>query len=525
MKGISTALLLCGIVLLGVSSSIAQAAEPAGEASGLKEADQKLLARLLKEILCDPRGAQFVRVKTVCHSAWGHSSEIAREGWLKSDKGADRVFFTDGWSIPAPAPEKMEKLDFLDFCRKRIAEAEKKPSEEEERKAIFGNMRMTADGYLGESNLMLAAWLLALDQPDLASKALLLARENAEESQRSRADDEESKKVSIDDRLVLVLKDDLAWEAFAGMVHAYMVRADQEAFEHGERLLRLYPESVKKEYTQAEAIMAELKRRKEKGTFGKTPSEGLPEGFAAWEPEKKVAWLIDSLEEVDVRQWGQPGGVPLGMDHRVAALIQLGDPAVPSLIDTIEKDERLTRSVHFWRDFARDRTVLSVREAALTAVMSILKVHAFEPVATGDNFTSRGSDENAKVVKQLREYWKKNGNQPLTERMMNVLTNPKSDFKATQEAAHNLGHYGERSTISTTVFSDFLAKLPEGPNPVIEKFSKPTVAEAILAAMDRDLAHHDQGEHDQLFDYDRRHIEDSYFEPLLHWPTNALSRN
>ena len=79
------------------------------------------------------------------------------------------------------------------------------------------------------------------------------------------------------------------------------------------------------------------------------------------------------------------------MDRRVAALIEIGDPAVPALIDAVEKDGRLTRSVHFSRDFARSRTVLSVREAALTAVMSILKVRVFEPASTGDNFTERGA--------------------------------------------------------------------------------------------------------------------------------------
>ena len=99
---------------------------------------------------------------------------------------------------------------------------------------------------------------------------------------------------------------------------------------------------------------------------------------------------------------------------------------------------------------------------------------------------------------------------------MKVLADPKADFKAMREAAYNLGHFGEQRTIATTVWSDWLIKQNQGPNPVVEKFSKPTVAEAILAAMDRDLSHHDTGKHNQLYDYDRRHIEDNYFEPLIH---------
>ncbi len=299
------------------------------------------------------------------------------------------------------------------------------------------------------------------------------------------------------------------------MVHAYMVRADREALAHGERLLRLYPDVVKEEYAQADAIVGDLKRRKAKGTFGKAPPEKWPEGFASWDQAKRIAWLIDSLDEVDARQWGQPGGVPLGMDRRVAALIVIGDPAVPALIDAVERDGRLTRSVHFWRDFARSRTVLSVREAALTAVMSILKVRVFEPASTGDNFTARGGDTAARTAQRLREYWKTYGALPHDERMMKTLTDPKAGFEAVREAAYNLANLGEKRTLTTTVFSDWFGAPAKGPNPAVAKFTKPTAAEAILAAMDRDLAHHDAGQRDQLYDYERRRIEDSYLGPLV----------
>jgi len=131
-----------------------------------------------------------------------------------------------------------------------------------------------------------------------------------------------------------------------------MVRADEEALAYGERLLSLYPEQLKDEFRNATQIVSELKRRQQKGTFGKSPSEDLPEGYVAWDLKRKTAYLIDALDEVDARQFGQPGGVDLASDRRVQELIRLGDVAVPDLIDAVEKDERLTRSVHFWRDFA-----------------------------------------------------------------------------------------------------------------------------------------------------------------------------
>src|SRR5262249_52120306 len=155
---------------------------------------------------------------------------------------------------------------------------------------------------------------------------------------------------------------------------------------------------------QARSIVAELKRRQERGAFAKVPPASVPPDVAA-DVAKKVAWLIDALDEVDARQLGQPGGVDLGSDWRVRELIALRDRAVPALIDTLEKDDRLTRSVHFWRDFSRDRTVLSVREAALVAVMSIVQVRAFEPNATGDNFTRRGGEAVKRTAARLRTYW------------------------------------------------------------------------------------------------------------------------
>ena len=133
-----------------------------------------------------------------------------------------------------------------------------------------------------------------------------------------------------------------------------MVRADEEALLHGERLLKLYAEEAKeKEYQQASAIVEDLKRRQKKGTFDKTPAEKWPDGFDKWEVAKKVAYLLDALDEVDARQGGQPGGVDLASDRRVEALIAIGDrsrnellrvPFVPirgpeSLPSRISRDE------------------------------------------------------------------------------------------------------------------------------------------------------------------------------------------
>src|SRR5262249_23477626 len=50
------------------------------------------------------------------------------------------------------------------------------------------------------------------------------------------------------------------------------------------------------------------------------------------------------------------------------------------------------------------------------------------------------------------------------------------------------------------------------PNPVVLKFAKPTTAEAVLAAMDRDLAHDDAGAET---DHNRAYHEPVYFAALI----------
>jgi disulfide oxidoreductase YuzD len=225
--------------------------------------------------------------------------------------------------------------------------------------------------------------------------------------------------------------------------------------------------------------------------------------------------LTDTLQDVDARQHGQPGGIDLAGDFRVAALIKIGDPAVPALLDVLEKDERLTRSVHFWRDFTQSRTVLSVREAALTALMSILRVRVFNPRSTGDNFTSRGDEAAKEATQKLRAYWKEFGSLAFDERMMKVLKDPNSRFEALREAAGNLADGGAERILGTTVWSNTLKERPKGPNPAVKRFNNPTAAETILSAMDRDLANHDAKEKDFLHDYRRRILEDQYLFPLI----------
>jgi len=491
-------------VLLCPTSSVT--GDTTDNADVLTAGDRELLVGLFEDFLFDPRSAQRVSINTTVRTAWGQSGKLTREGWLVRGQAEspDRVYFVDDESLVTTARHRLKRVDFVAGCQELLARQAALPRTpdalQEER---FGQMREHPVSRSDGSMLARAAWLHRLGEDELAARALQQARDA----------------VAGDDRkMVASLKSDLAWSAFAGLVHAYMVRADDVALECGERLLRLYAEEAR-EYPQAPAIVSELKRRQEKGTSGKQPSALPPGGFSKWSDADKTEFLIESLEEVDARQFSQPGSVDLVMDPRVGGLIKIGDAAIPALIDTIENDDRLTRSVHFWRDFSRNRTVLSVREAALEASMNILRIQLFSSRSTDDNFTLQGEAGAKRMAARLRAYWKNFGHLPIDERMMQVLTDPGSRFEATREAAQNLAHIRERRML-TTSGARFESRRHSGPrrrsNPVVAKFNNPTVAEAILAAMRRDLEHSFADRDDDLSDYRRRRVQDQYMEALIH---------
>src|SRR5262249_47217132 len=160
-----------------------------------------------------------------------------------------------------------------------------------------------------------------------------------------------------------------------------------------------------------------------------------PDGFETWGAKKQADYLIDALEDVDARQTSSLHRLDLVSDPRIEALIRLGDPAVPALIDALESDERLTRSIYSWQHSHQwgstpYTTVLGVREAVLTALMSILRMQVYDSAGPfthkGEFFPDRVEEAARDMAERLRAYWKEHGGLPIDERMMKVLTDPKT---------------------------------------------------------------------------------------------------
>jgi len=142
---------------------------------------------------------------------------------------------------------------------------------------------------------------------------------------------------------------------------------------------------------------------------------------------KRIAMLIDGLDKVDERQNGQPGGVMLAWNRVIKALAAEGEAAVEPLIDCLEKDDRLTRSVSFGRDFFRGRNYVTVRGAAYAALTEILRTREFGQTVTNESA--------GQMAARLRAYWDKVKGVPLEERWYNTLADDHATPKQWMEAA------------------------------------------------------------------------------------------
>jgi hypothetical protein len=279
------------------------------------------------------------------------------------------------------------------------------------------------------------------------------------------------------------------------MHHAFKAYQDALALERGKHVLRLYPEAkvcsatgmacLRRELgpfpgleehpvLSVKGFVEDLERRKKAGRFGRKWSFPPP-GYAGWPVRRQIAYLIDILEDIPPNHPSPVESVE-SMKH-VFALVEKGDAAVPALLAVVENDTRITRGAQ------------PVREAAFHALKGILRTDA----VLGD--VAFNVDKEAPA--RLRAYWKKYGHLPLHKRLLLRLTDVKAGPDAWRLSAWELGRLG-------MVFEPDWGKPYQGANAgdprVVDQegvwrcvranpalaLPRPTVAEAILAAMDRD---------------------------------------
>lgn len=125
--------------------------------------------------------------------------------------------------------------------------------------------------------------------------------------------------------------------------------------------------------------------------------------------DERVSELIFQLRDQNGRQWSQPGACDIFWDERgeespAHQLVRIGYPAVPQLIAALD-DNRFTRSVGYWRDFAFSHHVLRVGDAALAILEAIAGRSFYTRSYTNAEMTK--DDETAAVKAEVEAWWRR----------------------------------------------------------------------------------------------------------------------
>ncbi len=454
-------------LVLGVAAAWLAPATFAAEAPPLTADERTFLDELIDEVLFDPKGAERALVPM---NGYEHiMSDVMNVDvvcWLKrNEAGApSEAYRFDRHAVPVSEPLKISKtVDFVAEClglyqnvdpAKAVGAADEAP-----RHAYFPEIKPPG---MQRSHLANAAWLHRLGHDDLAARAFAAAIENELYS----------------GSLESYLRSELAWTAYEGLFLSFVHRADDDAVAFGKHLLQTYSDEAQK-FPQAELILADLERRRAKGTFGRSRTPELPTEFYQWDAAKQTAFLVDGLDEIDAASFNRGQ-----IRHRyAAALIALGEQAVPALTDAVERDRRLTRLRHFPGESGHFH-VQPVAEPALAAAKAILQTDQLDVRTRGELRAGNSDVHFEQAARDLRDYWTEYGGLPFDERMMKILTDPTTSFTAKREAATNL------TGAKLNPYEDRLHVRRQATerDPAVGKFSRPTTAEAILAAYDADAA-------------------------------------
>jgi len=381
---------------------------------------QSATRTLFEQGLADPRGCAYREIEIQFGDVWGRTvGTVKTHGWVLPNSSNSNQTFAVCWNglvyavLSAGGPANLQAdMNLL------INAASTNGSRM--RMALYGrafreDMSVSADSILPVK----ACLLLRLGENDLAAKVW-----NAcEASQQSAGGREQAKDP------YLMLAGDWAWSLFDRTICAHM-RGDVPLALVSARKLKdvqrkIEAEAAKRGSPQPPNIGNGLQKPKEQPYL--TYLDQLPQLATdlerrAHKPKQKsvieigltnypgqsdrIAALIEDLDLVSARQMGQPGWVPFETDPIVQALIKEGDASVEPLLDCLEKDQRLTCSVGFGRDFFWDRHVLPVASVAKAALQDILQTR-FENAA------------------EIRAYWKQNKGRKLEERWSKVLRDDK----------------------------------------------------------------------------------------------------
>jgi hypothetical protein len=406
--------------------------------------------KLFDQGLADPRNCNYVELELDVGEPWqGATSPIKTHGWLLPSPG-----FAIAWNgLVYRVRSSGAPTDVVKDAKAILAADAAARKQAEKDNPGFGYHRFPAagEGYgvaVETVTATKAIMLLRVGQPALADKIWKTAVETAPDP-------------------YAMLAEDWLWAMFERGITAHMRGDVALAIESWRRLPALAaampPPAPNTSGIDFLGNIGELLAEEQRRATSPRPPLDLAK-LAVLSQPARIARLIAELDQVAARQMGQPGGVALGEDPIIQALIKEGEPAVEPLLATLESDDRFTRSVQFWRDFARQRDVLTVYEAAYVALSGVLDMSFFAPASTGDNLTARGRAGRLAVVKQLREYWAKWKGVPLVERQYRMFADDKLDAGTWLTAAAQITQPTNVTTVPSSSIDQWTTTSPLPPN-------------------------------------------------------------
>ena len=409
--------------------------------------------------LADPRGCEYRTVEIVTGSVWGGQGSIVKQhSWVFSGPigGATR-FMVDWDGLIWPTVSVGDPVDLAADVAHLVAVSHP-PPEGVARGVRTRDFAVQWDpnqpgATLGprESNPLQVSLLLRLGRADLAESVWNSLVKQTDAARPVRGPDQALRSYPYS---YLTMANDLAWYHFERAATA-IKRGDDAVVLHDAQVLTRLQAGVETSARamgfphrkqgsaegqaayidflgQLPVLLADAERRAREPKRPPIPASGGPD------PSARVAALIRDLDQIVVNQWGQPGGVSLGEAATVQALIAEGDAAVEPLIEALRHDQRLTRSVSFWRDFARSRTFLTTYDAAYGALTGILRTTTFSVATTSANLSNQGQASRAEVADRIEAYWNRYKAFPLVERWYQTLANDQANPGSWTEAAGNI---------------------------------------------------------------------------------------
>ncbi len=311
----------------------------------LTKADEKLLQKALKDFVFDPKRAQRVLVKVPRRLSPDKKATQTVPGWLVK-KPTLRVYFVDGDYLEVTKKDVNGTLNFVKESKARYSSP---------------NPEYFYSPGSPQNDLIDAVWLYRLGHPKLAALALRTARSiygnksNAQKKLIDRAMFEDQQRV-------------LFGHAYNVALFAYAKSSDSVALREAQRVLRLYPK-LAKTHPQVARLVQELQASEDRGTFGELP-RSVPGELKKWSVKEQLSYLTLTMEQV--RFLGLLTYDSDVLHHPIMTrLLDIGDPAVPALVDIVEKDQRLCRAIDS-RSSLGAGAVVSVRQLAFVALKAIL---------------------------------------------------------------------------------------------------------------------------------------------------------